>query len=78
MALSETNLLRFSLVLYSNFQLFGNKRKEQSDIHQVLDPLNKLPGCATDRVGPAHPPPHWCRTFLLLFAQMANGHFCGL
>jgi len=38
MAPSETNLLRFSLVLYTNFQLFGDKRKEQSDVHQVIDP----------------------------------------
>jgi len=37
MALSETNSPRFSLVLYTNFQLFGNKRKEQSDVHQVID-----------------------------------------
>jgi len=36
---SETNLLRFSLtVLYTNFELFGNKRKEQSDVQQVIDP----------------------------------------
>ena len=35
---SESNLLRFSLVLHTNFQLFGNKRKEQSYVHQVIDP----------------------------------------
>jgi len=35
---SETNLIRFSLVLYTSFQLFGNKRMEQSDIHQVIEP----------------------------------------
>jgi len=48
---SETNLLRFSLVLHTNLQLFGNKRKEQADVHQMIDVLNKIPGCTTDSVG---------------------------
>jgi len=36
MSPSETNLLRFSLVLHTNFQLFGNERKK-SDAHKVMD-----------------------------------------
>ena len=52
------------------FQLFGDKRKEQSHGHQVTDPpWRKVPGCATDSVGPAQPPAHGCWTFLLLFTQ---------
>jgi len=38
MTSSETNLISFSQVLYTNFQFFGNIRKEQSDIYQVIDP----------------------------------------
>jgi len=73
MATSETNLLRFSLVLYINFQLFGNKRKEQLDIHQVIDPpWTNIPGCAADSLGPAQSPPHGCWTFLLLLEQMGR------
>jgi len=37
MSPSETNLLRFSLARHTNFQLFGNKRTKQSDVHQVID-----------------------------------------
>ena len=29
-------------------------------------------------LGPAQPPPHWCRTFPLLLAQMGYGLLCGL
>ena len=29
------------LVLYTNFQLFGNMRKEQSDVYQVIDPYEQ-------------------------------------
>jgi len=36
----------------------------------MIDPLNTIPGYATDSVGSAQPPPQGCRTFLLLFAQL--------
>ena len=72
MAPSETNLLRFSLVLYTNFQLFGDKRKEQSDVYQAIDPpWTKIPGCATE--GPDQMPRHGFGTFLATSAVCECG-----
>ena len=38
-----------------------------------------LPGMTPkNSLGLAKPPPHWCQTFTLLFAQRGNGLLCGL
>ena len=54
-----------------------NGRTNRKNVRE-LTPLNKSPVGATDSVGSTQLPPHGCRTFLLQFALMGYGRFCGL